>query len=97
MAIYSLFTIAQDWHRFDYQFKLTDTIEESITYLTPEIIKAHEYKIYVLTSSYSGIRKFYYDETTESIRIVTEVMDEMKDPYLLIAKELSFSMVKTGT
>lgn len=80
-------TNAQDWHRYDYTFSITDTIDNAVVELTPEIIKEHDYHIYVLTSSYSGIRKFYYDQSQQYFRIVSEVMAEMNDPYLIIAKE----------
>lgn len=85
--IFPIAAIAQEWYRFDYTLSITDTIDNTVVELTPEIIKEHDYQMYALTSSYSGIRKFYYDQNHQYFRIVSEVMAEMSDPYLIIARE----------
>lgn len=87
LVFFSLFSNAQDWFRFDYTIKIIDTIEGQVIHLTHDAIQENDYQLYVLTSSYSGVRKFYYDENLGVFRIVSEVMAEMKDPYLIVAKE----------
>jgi len=80
------YSFSQDWHRNDFHFSLMDSINGEMITLTPETIEEYNYQLYTLTSSFSGIRKFYYDESLSKFRIVSEVMEGTEDPYLIIVK-----------
>jgi len=71
---------AQEWHRNDFEINFED--ENGIISL--EDLNERKFAFYVLTSSNSGVRKFYFENKNNQFRLVTEVLAKAKDPYLLI-------------